>query len=68
MMVKCECGGELLWLFINKGPGLFPDPDRFVQTDHAICNDCDKVYLQIIHSTVEWREIRPSDTTARKKE
>jgi len=67
-MVKCKCGGELLWLYFNKGPGLIIDPDRFVPTDYAYCDDCEAVYKRFIHTDVEWTELRPSCQKVRNNE
>ena len=68
-MVKCEkCGGELLWLFVNKGSQLLVDPDKFVETDYVMCEDCETVYKRVIHTDVGWLELQTLHRSAKEEE
>ncbi|GAG66552.1 unnamed protein product [marine sediment metagenome] len=53
--MPCEkCGGTLYWLTMVRMPS-----KKDLETGYLMCEKCEAIYRQIIHTKIELREVQP---------
>lgn len=55
-MLCKKCGGPLYWLKMLRAPS-----KKDIRTDYLMCEQCEAIYRQIIHTKIERKEIHPEE-------